>query len=122
VRGSEIRLSLYDLRFPVAIRITSLRIAAAVDGRPECRRLVWSRPRVTSLRCHVRSVTANTWPAGAGVSLDRAVRPDRPVPPMAGTAAIGAVVQLLAAAIEDGRDLSSMSGILADAAYRLLLA
>jgi hypothetical protein len=41
---------------------------------------------------------------------------------MAGTAAIGAVVQLLAAAIEDGRDLSSMSGILADAAYRLLLA
>jgi hypothetical protein len=38
-------------------------------------------------------------------------RPDRPVPPMAGTAAIGAVVHLLATAIEEGRDLSSMSGI-----------
>jgi hypothetical protein len=49
-------------------------------------------------------------------------RPDRPVPPMAGTAAIGAVVHLLATAIEEGRDLSSMSGILAGAAYRLLLA
>jgi hypothetical protein len=30
-------------------------------------------------------------------------RPDRPVPPMAGTAAIGAVVHLLATAIEEGR-------------------
>ncbi|MFE0378650.1 hypothetical protein ACFW1M_24390 [Streptomyces inhibens] len=47
-------------------------------------------------------------------------RPDRPVPPMAGTAAIGAVVHLPATAIEEGRDLSSMSGILADTAYRLL--
>ena len=33
-----------------------------------------------------------------------------------------AVVHLLATAIEVGRDLSSMSGILADTAYRLLLA
>ncbi len=41
-------------------------------------------------------------------------RPDRPVPPMAGTAAIGAGVHLLVTAIEEGRDLSSMSGILAD--------
>ena len=49
-------------------------------------------------------------------------RPDRPVRPMAGTAAIGAVVHLLATAIEEGRDLSSMSGILAGTAYRLLLA
>ena len=49
-------------------------------------------------------------------------RPDRPVPPMAGTAAIGAVVHPLATAIEEGRNLSSMSGILADTAYRLLLA
>ena len=40
---------------------------------------------------------------------------------MAGTAAIGAVVHLLATAIE-GRDLSSMSGILAGTACRLLLA
>jgi hypothetical protein len=39
---------------------------------------------------------------------------------MAGTAAIGAVVHLLATAIKEGRDLSSMSGILADTAYRLL--
>jgi hypothetical protein len=41
---------------------------------------------------------------------------------MAGTAAIGAVVQLPATAIEEGRDPSSMSGILADTAYRLPLA
>ncbi|GAA2440818.1 hypothetical protein GCM10010191_66080 [Actinomadura vinacea] len=44
--------------------------------------------------------------------------PPRP----AGTAAIGAVVHLLATAIEEGRDLSSMSGVLAGAAYRLLSA
>jgi hypothetical protein len=49
-------------------------------------------------------------------------RPDRPVPPMAGTVAIGAVVHLPAAAIEEGRDLSSMSGVLAGNAYGLLLA
>jgi hypothetical protein len=41
---------------------------------------------------------------------------------MAGTAAIGAVVHLLATAIEEGQDLSSMNGILAGTAYRLLLA
>ncbi|MFI7454427.1 hypothetical protein ACIBQX_43580 [Nonomuraea sp. NPDC049714] len=33
-----------------------------------------------------------------------------------------AVVHLLATAIEEGRGLSSMSGVLAGAAYRLLLA
>ncbi|QJT06176.1 hypothetical protein G9272_42530 [Streptomyces asoensis] len=47
-------------------------------------------------------------------------RPDRPVPPMAGTAAIGAVVQLPATAIEKGRELSSTIGLPADTAYRLL--
>ncbi|MET8331939.1 hypothetical protein [Streptomyces sp. NPDC005181] len=47
-----------------------------------------------------------------------ALAPPRP----AGTAAIGAVVHLPATAIEEGRDLSSMSGILTDTAYRLLLA
>ncbi|MER5548971.1 hypothetical protein [Streptomyces sp. NPDC002589] len=47
-------------------------------------------------------------------------RPDRPVPPMAGTAAIGAVVQLPANAIEEGRHLSSMSGLLAGTGYPLL--
>jgi hypothetical protein len=41
---------------------------------------------------------------------------------MAGTAVIGAVVHLLATAIEEGRDLSSLSGILAGIACRLLLA
>ena len=46
-------------------------------------------------------------------------RPDRPVPPMAGTVVIGAVVHLLATAIEEGRDLSSMSGMPADISYRL---
>jgi hypothetical protein len=49
-------------------------------------------------------------------------RPDRPIPPMAGTAAVGAVVHLLVTAIEEGRDLSSMSGILAGTACRLPLA
>jgi hypothetical protein len=57
-----------------------------------------------------------------GTLQRHARRPDRPVPPMAGTAAIGAVVHLPAIAVEEGRDLSSMSGILADTAYRLLLA
>jgi hypothetical protein len=56
--------------------------------------------------------------------IDRALvaerRPNRPVPPMAGTAAVGAVVHLPATAIEEGRDLSSMSGILADSPDRLL--
>jgi hypothetical protein len=33
---------------------------------------------------------------------------------------VGTVVHLLATAIEEGRDLSSMSGILADSSYRLL--
>jgi hypothetical protein len=39
---------------------------------------------------------------------------------MAGIGAIGAVLYLVATAAEEGRDLSSMSGILADTAYRLL--
>ncbi|MFF3403470.1 hypothetical protein ACFYW6_33855 [Streptomyces sp. NPDC002659] len=41
-------------------------------------------------------------------------------PQLAGTAAIGAVTHLPVTAIEEGRDLSSMSGILAGTAYRLL--
>ncbi|MCX4909950.1 hypothetical protein [Streptomyces sp. NBC_00878] len=43
-------------------------------------------------------------------------RPDRPVPSMDGTAAIGAVVHLPGAVIEEGRGLSSVSGILAGSA------
>jgi hypothetical protein len=39
---------------------------------------------------------------------------------MAGTAAIGAVVHLPAIAAEEGRDLSLMSGVLADSSDRLL--
>ncbi|MFE7531863.1 hypothetical protein ACFU7Y_40130 [Kitasatospora sp. NPDC057542] len=39
-------------------------------------------------------------------------RPDRTVPPRAGTAAIGAVVHPPVTAIEEDRDLSSMSGVL----------
>jgi len=39
---------------------------------------------------------------------------------MAGTAAVGAVVHLPAIAVEECRDLSSVSGILADSSYRLL--
>ena len=41
---------------------------------------------------------------------------------MAGTAAVGAAVQVLATGIEEGRDLSSMSGMLAESSCRLLLA
>ena len=52
------------------------------------------------------------------LALER--RPDEPVPAMAGTAAIGAVVHLLGTAIEEDRDLAGMSDILADSAYRLL--
>jgi hypothetical protein len=48
------------------------------------------------------------------------LHPDRPVPRMAGTAAVGAVVHLPAIAVEEGRDRSSMSGILADSSYRLV--
>jgi hypothetical protein len=43
-------------------------------------------------------------------------RPDRPVPSMGGTGAVGAVVRLPGAIIEEGRGLSSMSGVLADSA------
>jgi hypothetical protein len=39
---------------------------------------------------------------------------------MAGPAAVGAVVHLLATAIEEGRDLSSMSGIVAGGSRGLL--
>jgi hypothetical protein len=48
-------------------------------------------------------------------------RPDRPVPPMAGTAVVGAVVHLLATGVEGAGDPSSMSGILVAIASRLLL-
>jgi hypothetical protein len=59
--------------------------------------------------------------AGTFADVDAETRrPDRPVPPMAGTAAVGAVAHLLATAIEEGRGLSSMSGILASSSYRLL--
>jgi len=49
-------------------------------------------------------------------------RPDRPVPPMAGTAAIGRLCICWPPPSRRAGDLSSMSGILADTAYRLLLA
>ena len=41
---------------------------------------------------------------------------------MVGTGAVGAVVHLPAIAVEEGRDLPSMSGILAGSSCRLLLA
>jgi hypothetical protein len=88
-------------------------------------------PRRTAFSSKSRSTSAsrpsapgtdhdtNTSGTFADVNLE-ARRSDRLVPPMAGTAAVGAVVDLLATAIEEGRDLSSMSGILADSSYRLL--
>ncbi|MFD9600760.1 hypothetical protein [Streptomyces sp. NPDC059970] len=56
---------------------------------------------------HVEGGLADEHDGGAG---------GRALPRPAGTAAIGAVVHLLAAAIEEGRGLSSMSGILAETA------
>ncbi|MFI2183875.1 hypothetical protein [Streptomyces sioyaensis] len=85
----------------------------------------FDRERVMSVACPaIRKVRAECLTAWAQLmeALVAEHRPARPVPPMAGTVAIGAVVHLLATAIEEGRDLSSMSGILADTAYRLLLA
>ena len=64
---------------------------------------------------------ANTSETFTDVNLETR-RPDRSGTAEGRTAAIGAVVHPLATAIEEGRDLSSMSGILADTAYRLLLA
>ncbi|GAA4226525.1 hypothetical protein GCM10022254_11810 [Actinomadura meridiana] len=49
-------------------------------------------------------------------------RPDRSVPPMAGTDAIGAVEHLPEAVIEESWEISSTSGILADISYCVLLA
>src|SRR6266516_6791781 len=49
----------------VAMQITSLRMAAAVGGRPGLRQLVYSHLRAASRRCQARSVagvTANTSP------------------------------------------------------------
>ena len=53
------------------------------------------------MRTCCQLLAANPGPAWALVAERR---PDRPVLPMAGTAAIGAVVNLLATAIEEGRD------------------
>jgi hypothetical protein len=80
---------------------------------------------VESVACPaIRKVRAECLTAWARLmeALVAERRPGRPVPPISGTAAVGAVVHLLATAIEEGRDLSSMSGILADTAYLLLLA
>ncbi|MGV9818900.1 hypothetical protein [Nocardia xishanensis] len=49
-------------------------------------------------------------------------RLDRPVPLMAGTATVGAVVHPLGTAVEEVRDMSSISGVPADSFYRLLSA
>ena len=69
--------------FSVAMRITSLRIAAAVDGRPGLRRLVWSHLRATSRRCQASSVagvTANTSPyRRRGTNRDSAASHSRSV-------------------------------------------
>jgi hypothetical protein len=90
---------------PAAGRVTKIHIAEAGECRP-------------------LSLDVSLVITGLGAQLMEALvagrRPDRPVPPMAGTAAIGAVVHLPATAIEEGRDLSSMSGILADSSCRVL--
>ncbi|WP_157530899.1 hypothetical protein [Microtetraspora niveoalba] len=99
------------------LRLVRRRSAAGRQSRPG-RALV-----VESVACpalgKVRAECLTAW-AQLIEALIAERRPDRPVPPMVGTAAIGAVVHLLATAIEEGRDLSSMSGVLAGTAYRLL--
>lgn len=78
---------------------------------------------VESVACPaIRKVTSECLTAWAQLmeALVAERRPDRPVPPMGGTVAIGAIMHLPATAIEEDRDLSSMSGILADTTYRLL--
>jgi hypothetical protein len=78
---------------------------------------------VESVACpgirNVRAVCLTAW-AQLMEALVAECHPDRPVPSMTGTGAIGAVVHLLDTAIEEGRDRSSMSGIVADGSYRLL--
>ncbi|MET7356169.1 hypothetical protein [Streptomyces mirabilis] len=78
---------------------------------------------VESVACPaIRKVTGECLTAWAQLmeALVAEGRPDRPIPPMGGTVAIGAIVYLPATAIEEDRDLSSMSGILAGTTYRLL--
>jgi hypothetical protein len=74
-------------------------------------------------RCHKASSDATGRSCGRR-DLRRRRCGDAPPRPAgtaeAGTAAVGAVAHLLATAIEEGRGLSSMSGILADSSYRLL--
>ena len=65
IRWPSLTSSPYTRRWPhvgfsVAMRITSLRIAAAVDGRPGGRRLVSSQWRATSRRCQASSVAGVT--------------------------------------------------------------
>lgn len=78
---------------------------------------------VESVACPaIRKVTGRV-PHGMAQLMEALVaerRPDRPVPPMGGTVAIGAIVHLPATAIEEDRDLSSMNGILTGTTYRLL--
>jgi hypothetical protein len=83
-------------------------------------------PRRTGFSSESRSTSAfqpsapgtdhDTNTSGTFTDVNLETRQPRP----AGTAAVGAVVHLLATAIEEGRDLSSMSGILADGSYCLL--
>lgn len=79
----------------------------------------------TGQRLSARPISVRGWVQLRGWVRLRAApvagrRPDRPVPPMAGNAAIGAVVRRPATAVEEGRYLSSMSGMPADISYRPL--
>jgi hypothetical protein len=94
--------------------------------RTYCRLLAANPARalvVESVACPaIRKVRAECLTAWAQLmeALVAERRPDRAGTADGRTAAIGAVVHLLATAIEEGRGLSSMSGVLAGAAYRLL--
>jgi hypothetical protein len=79
--------------------------------------------RMTRVQDWLAPVLEHSDAAVLPLHLDRACpAPTGRVPPLTGTAVIGVVVHLLATAIEEGRDLSAMSGILAGTVCRLLLA
>ncbi|MGH3768743.1 MAG: hypothetical protein ACRDTX_26925 [Pseudonocardiaceae bacterium] len=84
----------------------------ASSARTAAARVSWSRAVFRAMVKLARSGVVAVASVTAIQLMEALVaerRRDRPVPPMAGTAVVGAVVHLLAAAIEEGRDLSSMA-------------
>lgn len=68
----------------------------------------------------LRAARARNFAAWAKMLENFADTAQSPPPPMAGTATVGALTQLLATFLEEDRDLATASGLLADTAHRLL--